>query len=191
MSSWRATVWHPVVWIAAGLLGVQVLMLILMRHPLICTCGHIELWHAALSGPQTSQHLSDWYSFTHLEHGLLLYGLLRLARPNAAFATVLGFALGVEVLWEIVENSPWVIERYRQTALAAGYFGDSVINSLGDTGSMMLGVVLARVLPVRLSIALIIVIECGLAALIHDNLTLNIIQLIHPLQMVADWQSSV
>lgn len=159
-----------------------------MGHPIVCDCGHVDLWHGAASGPETSQHLTDWYSFTHIAHGLLFYMLLWLFMPGAPFTLVLVVALGLEVGWEIAENTPAVIEHYRQTALAAGYFGDSVVNSIGDTLAMAFGFVFSRVTPAWCSVLIFVALELILAMLIHDNLTLNIIQLIYPIDAIAEWQ---
>lgn len=159
-----------------------------MSHPIICDCGHVDLWHASASGPETSQHLTDWYSFTHVAHGLLFYLLLWLVAPGAPFTIVLIMALGLEAGWEIAENTPAVIEHYRQTALAAGYFGDSVVNSVGDTLAMASGFLMSRLTPVWCSVLVFFGIEFVLAIVIHDNLTLNIIQLVHPIEAITDWQ---
>ena len=160
-----------------------------MRHPLICTCGYIELWHSNPSGPETSQHLTDWYTYTHVIHGFGIYLLIWLIAPRMPFGLQLALATGLESAWEVIENTPFVIERYRQSALAQGYFGDSVINSVSDTVAAMLGFVLARVLPIWSSVALVIVIELFLGYMIRDNFTLNVIQLIYPNEIISHWQS--
>ena len=173
-----------------AMIGAQALVLLAMGHPLICACGHVALWHGAASGPQTSQHLTDWYSFTHVEHGLLFYALITWVLAGAPFRTVVLVAFGIEAVWEVLENTPLIMDRYRQTALAAGYFGDSVVNSLGDTLSMAIGLAIARWAPVRVSIALALLIECVLLVAIRDNLTLNIIQLVAPIEAISAWQAA-
>ena len=105
------------------------------------------------------------------------------------FGLQLALATGLESAWEVIENTPFVIERYRQSALAQGYFGDSVINSVSDTVAAMLGFVLARVLPIWSSVALVIVIELFPGYMIRDNFTLNVIQLIYPNEIISHWQS--
>ncbi|ERJ18214.1 hypothetical protein SSPSH_002991 [Salinisphaera shabanensis E1L3A] len=175
--------------VVLAILCAQALALLAMGHPLICECGYVALWHGAASGPQTSQHLTDWYSFTHVEHGLLFYALITLLLAGAPFRTVVLIAFGVEAVWELVENTPLIMDRYRQTALAAGYFGDSVVNSIGDTLSMALGLAIARIAPVRVSLVLVVAMECLLLFAIRDNLTLNIIQLIYPLEAINQWQA--
>jgi hypothetical protein len=174
---------------AAAIVAIQVAAMLAMGHSMICACGDIELWHAPTSGPGTSQHLTDWYSFTHVVHGFLLYMLLWLVAPGASFRLAMIAALGLEAGWEIIENTPAVIERYRETALAAGYFGDSVVNSLTDTLAMVLGFVVARRLPVWWSVVLVLGLELILALAIRDNLLLNVVQLIHPVEAISAWQA--
>ena len=117
----------------AALITLQVLALLAMSLPPICRCGYVELWHANPSGPETSQHLFDWYTYTHVIHGFVFYLLLWLAPPRMSFGLRLAIAIGLEASWEIIENTPFIMDRYRQSALARGYFGDSVINSAADT----------------------------------------------------------
>jgi hypothetical protein len=173
---------------ALGLILVQTFSLHLMGRPSICACGHVALWYGNPAGSETSQHLIDWYFFTHIVHGFAFYFLLWLIVPRAPFALRLILAFGLEVAWEIVENTPFVIERYRQAAVARGYFGDSIVNSAADTLAAVLGFVLARVLPRRLSVAVVIAIELFLAYSIRDNFTLNIIQLVYPNDFISRWQ---
>jgi hypothetical protein len=155
----------------------------------ICTCGTIRLWVGDIWSPELSQQLFDWYTPSHIVHGVVFYALLRLVLPRAPVATRLAIAVGIEVAWEIAENSPWVIEAYRQQALAAGYTGDSILNSLMDTVSMMTGFALARLLPWQATVALALVLEIGTAALVRDNLTLNILNFIHRFPAIEAWQS--
>jgi hypothetical protein len=177
--------WIPV---TVGIVALQGLILLAMGHPLICTCGHVEFWHGNPSGPETSQHLTDWYSYTHVVHGLGLYLLLSLLAPRMPFGLRLALAIGLEAAWEVVENTPFIMERYRQSALARGYFGDSVINSVFDTLATVLGFVLARVLLAWWAVGLVLAIELFLGYMIRDNLTLNIIQLVHPSEAISHWQ---
>jgi hypothetical protein len=159
-----------------------------MGHPLICRCGYIELWHGNPAGPETSQHLTDWYTYTHVIHGIGFYFVIWLIAPRLPFALQLALAFGLEAAWEIAENTPFVMERYRQSALARGYFGDSVVNSIFDTFATALGFALARTLPAWSSIVVVIGIELFLGYMIHDNFTLNIIQLIYPSEIISNWQ---
>jgi hypothetical protein len=175
--------------IGVGIIAFQAVTVFLMGHPIICQCGHVSLWYPGQSGPETSQQLTDWYTFTHIEHGFLFYWLLWAIAPRLPFGTRLMIAIGIEATWEIVENTPFIINRYRQSALAEGYFGDSVINSIFDSLSAILGGLLARVLPMRVSAALVIGTELFLAVMIRDNLALNIVQLVYPSEIVSRWQT--
>lgn len=181
--SWR----HAAPAIGAVML-VQALVLHAMGHPPICTCGHVSLWYGDPAGSQSSQQLTDWYSWTHLLHGFLFYALLHWLFPRAPFALRLALAAGLEAGWEILENSPPIMARYRLQALARGYYGDSILNSLSDTVMALTGMTLAWRLPVRASIGFFVAVELWLALAIRDNLALNIVQLAWPSQALSDWQ---
>jgi hypothetical protein len=174
---------------AAGLIALQALALLAMGLPAVCRCGTVALWHGNPSGPETSQHIADWYTYTHVIHGFGFYLLLWLAAPRMSFGVRLAIAIGLEAGWEIIENTPFVMDRYRQSALARGYFGDSIINSVFDTLAAAFGFVLARQLPVWSIVALAITTELFAGYMIRDNLTLNIIQLIYPTGAISDWQA--
>jgi hypothetical protein len=158
------------------------------RHP-ICTCGTVELWIGARDSPKTSQMLSDWYSFSHVVHGLLFYALLWLVVRRWPVATRFLVALFIEAAWEVIENTPFVIDRYRETTAALGYSGDSVLNSVSDILTMCVGFWVARKLPVWASILLFLALEIVPLFVIRDNLTLNIINLIAPSAALQAWQS--
>lgn len=175
--------------VAVALLAIQAAGLLALGLPLICTCGTMDFWHGNPSGPETSQHLTDWYTFTHVVHGFGFYLLLWLLFPRASFGVRLLLAIGLEAGWELVENTPFVMERYRQSALARGYFGDSVVNSIFDTVATVIGFVLARILPVWASIAVVAGLELFLGLMIRDNFTLNVIQLIYPSDALSKWQA--
>ena len=176
--------------IGVALVAVQAGVEWAMGRPLICTCGYVKLWYGDIFGPGLSQHLSDWYSFTHISHGLVFYALTMLAAPRAPLWTRVAATLVIEVGWELTENSPLIIDRYRQSALAQGYVGDSVLNSVSDTVFCLFGFTLAGLLPVRGSVALFVVSECALAFLIHDNLVLNVWQLVRPTAALSAWQAT-
>ena len=169
--------------IAAGIL------LAMGRHP-ICTCGTIELWVNGRDSPKTSQMLADWYSFSHIVHGLLFYAALWLVARRWPVEWRFLVALVVEASWEIVENTPMVIDRYREATAALGYSGDSVINSASDMLMMCVGFLAARKLPLWGSVLLLVVLECIPLFVIRDNLALNIWNLIAPNQSVAAWQAA-
>ncbi len=175
--------------IAAVIVALQGAVILALGHPLICTCGTIELWHGNAAGPQTSQHVTDWYSFSHVIHGFLFYLLLWLIAPRAPIGLRLVLAVGIEAGWEVLENTPLLMERYRQGALARGYFGDSVLNSVADTFAMAFGFLLARLLPVWTTVALALGMELFTLTMIRDNLALNIIQLVYPTETISRWQT--
>ncbi len=173
----------------AGALAIQAAVLLAMGQPPICTCGAVKLWHGLASSPETSQHLTDWYTFSHVIHGVVFYWLLGWAVPRASPLQRFVLALALEVGWEVLENTPFIIERYRQSALAQGYVGDSVVNSLFDTLAMAAGYLLAWALPARTTIVIVVVMELGVLYAIRDNLMLNIVQLISPSEILSRWQS--
>lgn len=175
--------------VGAALIATQALVLFAMGQPLICTCGYLRLWGGITSGPEMSQQFTDWYTYSHVIHGVAFYFLFWLIAPRTSIAGRFILVLAFEASWEIIENTPFIIDRYRQSALAQGYFGDSIINSVGDTMAAAFGFLLAMTLPVWGTVALTISIELFLAYMIHDNLTLNIIQLIHPTEAISLWQA--
>ncbi len=175
--------------IASALFAVQAGVLYFLGQPIISASGHVKLWVSEVLSPEMSQQLFDWYTFSHIIHGFLFYALLRWLFPRMPVAVRLLFAMGIEIAWEIAENTPWVINAYREQALAQGYAGDSIINSLFDTLSMALGFFLALRLPVRLTVALAIVFEVFVGYVIRDNLTLNILNFIYQFELIHRWQS--
>ena len=179
----------PCLLIVAAFVAVQALVLAAMGQPLICACGTIKLWNGLVSSPENSQQLTDWYTYTHVIHGFGFYFLLWLIVPRMPIGLRFALAVGLEAGWEIIENTPFIIERYRQSALAQGYVGDSVVNSVFDTLAGVFGFVLGRLLPVWSTVVLLIAVELFVGFMIHDNLTLNIIQLIHPSVVISDWQA--
>ncbi|HEX6740318.1 MAG TPA: DUF2585 family protein [Sphingomicrobium sp.] len=164
------------------------ILLAMGRNP-ICTCGTVELWVGGRDSPKTSQMLADWYSLSHLVHGLLFYGALWLVARRWPVERRFLVALLVEASWEITENTPWVIDRYRHATAALGYNGDSVVNSLSDIAMMAIGFLVARKLPPWASIALLLVLELVPLFVIRDNLTLNIWMLLWPNRAIGAWQA--
>jgi hypothetical protein len=169
-------------------LAAAAALLALGRNP-ICTCGAVDLWVPGRDSPRTSQMLSDWYSLSHVAHGLLLYGALWLVARRWPVEWRFTAALLIEAAWEVTENTPWIIDRYREATAALGYNGDSVLNSLSDMAMMAVGFLAARKLPPWLAVALLILIELAPLAAIRDNLTLNIWMLLAPNDAVAQWQA--
>jgi len=158
------------------------------RHP-ICTCGAVTLWVGARDSPQTSQMLADWYSLSHIVHGLLFYALLWLVFRRWPVTSRFLAALAIESAWEVIENTPFVIDRYRETTAALGYNGDSIVNSVSDILMMCIGFFAARRLPVWAAILLVVILEVLPLFVIRDNLTLNIWNLLSPNPAVQAWQA--
>ena len=158
------------------------------RHP-ICTCGTVDLWVGSRDSPKTSQMLADWYSLSHIVHGLLFYALLWLVLKRWPLGLRFIAAVVIEVGWEVIENTPFVIDRYRETTAAIGYSGDSVVNSVSDMLIMCLGFLVALRLPLWASVMLLIALEILPLFVIRDNLTLNVWNLIAPNAAIQAWQA--
>jgi hypothetical protein len=149
----------------------------------------VKIWHGDILSAENSQHLADWYSPSHLIHGLLFYALMWLVARRWALDLRAVAALLIESAWEILENSPMIIDRYRAATISLGYSGDSVVNSVSDILFMLIGFWLAARLPVAVSVALALVLELVAGYVIRDNLTLNIIMLLYPIDAIRAWQA--
>jgi hypothetical protein len=154
----------------------------------ICSCGYVALWFGDISSAGNSQHLFDPYTFTHVLHGFLFIALVHLLRPKWAESWKIVGALSLEALWEVIENSTYIIERYRSETISLGYTGDTIVNSFGDLIACLVGALIARQLGVVKTVALAVAIEIALLIATRDNLTLNIIMLLFPNDTIRAWQ---
>lgn len=176
------------------LLAVSLAVLFAMDRPPICTCGEVKLWHGVVQSSGNSQHITDWYSPSHFIHGIIMYGLAWLLWDKWALfggrvaPWALPIAVLVEAAWEISENTPAVIDRYREVTISWGYSGDSIVNSMSDIGWMIAGFMLAARISWKASAALSVVLEAVALWAIRDNLTLNVIMLFWPIEAIRQWQ---
>ena len=175
--------------LAVAILATAAAILLAMGRNPICTCGSVELWVGTRDSAKTSQMLADWYSLSHVVHGLIFYAALWLVARRWPVERRFLIALLIEAAWEIIENTPMVIDRYRATTAALGYTGDSVINSLSDIMMMALGFLAARKLPPWAAALLLIALEIIPLFTIRDNLALNVWALIAPNSALQAWQS--
>lgn len=180
--------WTP--WLATSLILVATVFVLRYEgRRWWCACGQSNLWSGDPQSAHSSQHLFDPYSFTHILHGMLICGVLAWALPRLSRAWALATTVFLEALWEVLENSEFVIERYRSATIALGYQGDSVVNSLGDIFACGLGFLMARRIGLRWSIAVVAATELVLLLWIRDNLLLNIVMLIRPIEAIKNWQT--
>jgi len=176
--------------IVIAILAIQAFWLYLDGRIPMCECGTIKLWSGSLMS-ENSQHITDWYTLSHIIHGFLFYWLLTLIAPKAPLGLRLAMAVGVEAVWELVENSNFIIERYRANTSSVDYFGDSIINSVSDTIAALIGFMLAAKLPTKITVAIALFFEILALIVIRDNLTLNVIMLLHPFEFIRQWQSGL
>lgn len=183
----------PKQWLLAALVLflLQIVILYFMGRVPICECGYIKLFEPGVNSPGNSQHLADWYTPSHIIHGFLFYGFGWLVLRRASLPERLALAVFIEAAWEIAENSPLIIDRYRNATMALGYSGDSILNSAMDTVFMALGFLFAARMPVWLTVTIAIFFELFTGWLIRDNLTLNVLMLVWPVEAVKAWQGAL
>ncbi len=175
--------------LSIGIAAIGAAVLYWMGRNPICSCGTIKLWHGETISAENSQHILDWYSPSHVLHGVSFYAFFWLILKNQSIGLRLALSTFIEVLWEIAENTDTVIERYREATIALDYYGDSVLNSMTDIACMVTGFLLASRLPVWASIALFIAAEIIVGYFVRDGLVLNVIMLIAPQDWIREWQA--
>jgi hypothetical protein len=178
--------------VCLAVVGVTIAVLLAMGRPLICTTGTVKVWHGAVNSAENSQHIADWYTFSHVVHGFIFYGVLWLCARKIGWFKPVGVrlvgAVVLEAAWEVFENTPFIIDRYREATIALGYTGDSVLNSTADIGFMSLGFLVACRLPVWLTVSIAVAFELFTLVVIRDNLTLNVLMLTWPVEAIRQWQ---
>jgi hypothetical protein len=177
------------IWATVAVFAAAALVLFLMGRPPICTCGTIKLWEGVVNSPGNSQHIADWYTLSHIIHGFVFYWAARWAMPRQPAGVWLIAASVVELAWEILENSPMIIDRYREATMAVGYSGDSILNSIADGGWMVAGFLFAARFSWKIVVPIAIAFELFTLAVIRDNLTLNVVMLVSPVDAIREWQA--
>lgn len=160
----------------------------LYGRPLWCACAELRPWSWVVKSSHNSQHVIDPYTFSHVLHGLVFYALLHLSGTKFSISARFLIAILIEGGWELLENSDFLINRYRTATFSLDYYGDSIANSLSDIVACGLGFIIAARIPARATVALFLLIELLMVATIRDNLTLNVIMLLYPIDAIRAWQ---
>lgn len=176
--------------VISGMILALGLILYFMGQPVICECGYVKFWHGDPVSNQNSQHLTDWYTLSHIIHGVLFFWVINWLAPDWPVGLKLLVAVIPEVAWEIIENTDMVIEYYRQNTVSVEYAGDSVVNSVMDVVSMVVGFGLALWLPWPVVLVALLLMEGAALIFIRDNLLLNIIMFVYPFDFISEWQSA-
>ena len=174
--------------LGAALIGVTLFQ---WGQPLICTCGYVQFWVGSVFSSGNSQHIADWYTLSHVVHGLLIVLLGRILLPTWSSQSLLVIAVVTGVAWEIIEHTDWVLNRFRAATLYQGYFGDSVLNAVFDYLWMLAGFFLARSISTAAIVGLILCLELTAAIVARDCLTLTTLMVIYPLESVEEWQQAL
>ncbi|TWU30402.1 DUF2585 family protein [Bythopirellula polymerisocia] len=175
-------------WAVGITLALMVVQLRAQRREWFCACGNLRLWISDPASSHTSQHLADPFTFTHFQHGLVLCFLVGWLAKSWKWPWQVWLALAIEAGWEIIENSQFVIDRYRSATAALGYTGDSIVNSLGDVLACWLGLVVAKKIGWNATWVLFFAIEVVLLITIRDSLLLNVLMLFYPIEVIKQWQ---
>jgi hypothetical protein len=176
-------------WIVLSIVAAAALIELWLGRVPWCRCGYVKLWHGVVQSAENSQHITDWYTPSHVIHGIGFYAFLWFAARRLPTRARFVMALLLEAAWEVIENTPLIINRYRDATIALDYYGDSVLNSVSDMLAMMLGFWMAQRLPLWFTVAFVIAMEVGVGLAIRDNLTLNIIMLLWPIDAIRQWQA--
>jgi len=159
--------------------------------PLICTCGGVKLWVGSIFDGGNSQHIADWYTLSHILHGVLIALAGRLLFPRVGFSTLLIVAVTTGVAWEIIEHTDWVLGKFRATTINAGYVGDSVLNAVADYIWMLGGFFVANTMRTLNVLVMVAILELSAALIGRDSLTLTTLMLIYPIDAVSEWQQEL
>ena len=190
---------HPdrlTIMVSVGIAVLAIALLLAMDRPPICECGYVKLWHGQINDSGNSQHIADWYTPSHIIHGMIFYffGWLLFVRFGIGGAKAVRWGLPLAVLleaaWEVAENTEFVINRFRAVTANFGYSGDSVLNSAADLGWMTLGFFIALRLPWQVTVVLALIGELVAGYVVRDNLTLNVVMLLMPVEAIAEWQAA-
>ena len=184
--------WGRATLFSLGVMALMIITLRLMGRPWICECGSVKLWHGAVVSSENSQHIADWYTFSHITHGFLFYWiawcLSRVIGPLRPVPARMVLAVAAEAGWEILENTNFIIDRYREATIALDYYGDSILNSSFDVVFMTMGFLIAARIPWLATLLIALSFEIFTAVMIRDNLSLNVLMLLWPVEAVKTWQ---